>query len=175
MIYTFTDQICNEINEFIVSEVLELQGWDIRKTDEFEDLVESLESGQLEYALIDELDQLDEDDVSERAAEFLEECIIGYSPSMYLEIVFRVREQSREIQIDAQLVNTTLGEDCIVIGGEWVSLETYAESVAFYELDDDADEDNIDIDAAVEELLQSYERGENVDFSHTHKMYIIKL
>lgn len=180
----FTDNVITQINEFIRSEVLELHDWDIRKTEGFNNLVTNLDRSSLEYTLIDELEQLDEDDVVERAAEFLEECIVSAYLTMDLEIIFKLNTDSNELQLDAQLVNTTIGgEEYIIIGGEAIHLEVYAERVAFYDLEVYAervafyhlDNDDVNLDKVIEEILQSYERGENVDFSHTHKTHVIKL
>lgn len=168
----FTEDVINNINEFIRSEVLEIDSYDVSEALFFKRTEVILENGQTEATLIDRLEQLDETLVCEYAASLLGECLVDSEPTMNLEIMFRLNKESNELQLEAQLVNTAGAgrpiNDMLVTGGELISLETYAEIEYQYD-------DSIELDDIIEELHQSYPDAEDIDFYFTHKSCVIKL
>lgn len=168
----FTEDVITQVNEFIQSEVLEIDSYDVSEALHFKWAEATLESGQTEVTLTDYLEQLDETCVCEYAASLLGECLVDCEPTMNLEIVFRLNNESNELHIDAQLVNTAgTGrpiDGMIVIGGEFISLETYA-GIAYRH------DESIEFDDVIEELRQSYPDAEDIDFYFTHKSCVIKL
>ena len=168
----FTEDVITQVNEFIQSEVLEIDSYDVSEALRFKWAEATLENGQTEVTLTDHLEQLDEALVCEYAASLLGECLVNSEPTMNLEIVFRLNKESNELQLEAQLVNTAgTGrpiDDMLVTGGELVSLETYAGIEYQYD-------ESIELDDIIEELHQSYPDDEDIDFHFTHKSCVIKL
>ena len=168
----FTEEVIDQINEFIRSEVLEIDSYDVSESLHFKWAEATLENGQTEVTLTDYLEQLDETLVCEYAASLLGECLVDSEPTMNIEIMFRLNKESNELQLETQLVNTAGAgrpiNDMLVTDGELVSLETYA--MIEYQYDE-----SIELDDIIEKLHQSYPDAEDIDFYFTHKSCVIKL
>ena len=170
----FTDEVIDQINEFIQEEVLEIDSYDIRKAPRFADLTSSDSFTRIE--IVDELQQLDEDEVTNRMLSLLGDCIVYHTFEMYLHIVLQVN--SNELQVEAWLVNG-IGpgagrniDETLIVDGEFCELDELFDD----EYDGDDDDDYYEaLEEYREQLREMYPDAEDIDFSHTRETSVIKL
>ena len=172
----FTEEVIDQINEFIRSEVLEIDSYDIRKAPRFAELTSDDSITRIE--IVDELDQLDEDEVTNRMLSLLGDCIVYHTFEMYLHIVLQVN--SNELQVEAWLVNGVcpgLGrniDETLIVDGEFCELDELFDDE--YDGDEEGDDDYYEaLEEYREQLREMYPDAEDIDFSHTRETYVIKL
>lgn len=168
----FTEEVINDINDFVRSEVLKIDSYDIRKAPRFTELTSDDSLTQIE--IVDELDQLDSEVVANRMIELLDDCVIEHTFEMNLHIVMQVR--SDELQIEAWLTNEIKSsrktDMMVIIDYDYSEPDDFL--IHEYYEEEHGDYDEL-LKECKEQLREMYPSAEDIDFSHTRKTHVIKL
>ena len=168
----FTEEVIDQINEFIQEEVLKIDSYDVRKAPRFVELTSDDSITQIE--IVDELDQLDSEVVTNRMIELLDDCVIDHTFEMHLHILIQVR--SDELQIEAWLTNEIKSgsktDMMVIIDYDYSEPDDFL--IHEYYEEEHGDYDEL-LEAYKEQLREMYPSAEDIDFSHTRKTHVIKL
>lgn len=177
----FAPSVIASINEFVESKLFDniISDFDVEQYSSFSKAVQDAESGQTEFEVEIELDQMEDPDVFEQVmSKFFEGYRFGRDYRYLVRLSMSLDKEANDLSVTAELVlgsfsgPTSNGDEFVVYNGWIMPLEDYVDSTTDKEAYEDYAEDYEDICA---EAREEFDDADQFNSANTGVTAVISL